>query len=182
MNIAILVWGSLYWDPRNLATTGEWFLDGPKLPIEYAKLSNGNRLTLVIKPGFDSVTTLYAVSSLTELEAARKNLKERELAQDIKSIGFLKFDDQSNHVRPSHRFVLDILNTWNAQKEFDAVIWTDFAPNFRDKTDRPFTLQGVIDFLEGLSPEQKTGALEYIQKTPAQIKTRFREQIEAHFH
>jgi hypothetical protein len=181
MNIAKLVWGSLHWDPRGLATTGEWFADGPELPIEYARISRGNRLTLVIKPGFDLVTTLYAVSRLTELEAARENLRVREDTDNINNIGFLRFDDGENYVGPDHVLVLEILTVWNACKGFDAVIWSEFAPNFTLKAKLPFTVQNVITFLERLPIEEKDRAMEYIKKAPAQITTRFRAQIEARF-
>jgi hypothetical protein len=181
MNIAILVWGSLYWDPRSLATTGEWFVDGPELPIEYARISRGNRLTLVIKPRFDLVTTLYTVSKSAELEAARENLREREDTGNINNIGFLRFDDGANYVRSNHVFVLEILTAWNVGKGFDAVIWTDFAPNFTDRTELPFTVQNVINFLDRLPIEEKEKAIEYIKKAPAQITTRFRAQMEVYF-
>lgn len=79
MIIAILAWGSLLWDPRNLETTGEWFYGYPLLPIEFARISSGNRLTLVIKPNFDLVTTLYAVSSKDDFVAAGRTLKAERI-------------------------------------------------------------------------------------------------------
>ena len=91
MKIAILAWGSLYYEPRNLAFTGEWFFDGVELPIEFAKISRGNRLTLVIKPNWSNIKTLYAISSLDNLAEARENLREREEADNITAIGFIDF-------------------------------------------------------------------------------------------
>lgn len=60
MKIAILGWDSLIWDPRSLkydVNTG-WLTDGPKLPIEFARISNDGRLTLVIKESVVEVQTL----------------------------------------------------------------------------------------------------------------------------
>lgn len=181
MRIAILVWGSLFWDPRNLEKTDEWFYDGPVLPIEFARISGGNRLTLVIKPNFDSVTTLYAVSSNDDFTTARKNLQSREDTPNIDNIGFINFENNTQHVRPSNAFVIEILRQWNEAKEFDAIIWSDFSPRFTDAIHQPFTLPNVITFLNDLPDAEKVEALKYIRNTPQQITTRFRNSIEQHF-
>jgi hypothetical protein len=181
MKIAILVWGSLFWDPRTLEKTDEWFYDGPVLPIEFARISGGNRLTLVIKPNFDFVPTLYAVSSHDDFMAARENLQIREKTPNIDNIGFINFTNNTHHVRASNAFILDILAQWNKAKKFDAIIWSDFSPRFTDAIHQPFTLPNVITFLDGLSAEEKVEALKYIRNTPEQITTRFRNPIEQHF-
>lgn len=80
MNIAILGWGSLIWCPGSLRIKTRWRLDGPRLPIEFARISRDGRLTLVIHPSSDDQPTYWAVSELTTLDAARKNLRERESA------------------------------------------------------------------------------------------------------
>ena len=46
MKIAVLGWGSLIWDPKELDANNEWNNDGPFLPIEFARISNNGRLTL----------------------------------------------------------------------------------------------------------------------------------------
>lgn len=51
--IAILAWGSLYWDKRTLAIQSEWNEDGPTLPIAFSRISKDGRLTLVIDPSMD---------------------------------------------------------------------------------------------------------------------------------
>lgn len=181
MKTAILVWGSLFWDPRNLEKTDEWFYDGPVLPIEFARISGGNRLTLVIKPNFDFVPTLYAVSSNDDFMSARANLQSRENTPNIDNIGFINFTNNTHHVRPSNAFVLDILTQWNETKKFDAIIWSDFSSRFTDAIHQPFTLPNVITFLDGLSVKEKVEALKYIRNTPQQITTRFRNSIEQHF-
>lgn len=87
MPIAVLGWGSLIWNQGCLnISENEWATDGPKLPLEYARISNGNRLTLVNKPEFDLVQTLYTVTACTTLEEARKNLQEREETPAIENI------------------------------------------------------------------------------------------------
>lgn len=182
MKIAVLAWGSLYWDPKQLSVTGDWFFDGPALPIEFARISNGGRLTLVIKPGFDNVTTLYAVSAYDTLDMARENLRLREDTSNITNIAFVNFGDDTKQVRPANEFVIDILREWNRDKEFDAIIWSDFSPRFSDVHQQErFSLENVINYLQSLEEAAKNRALEYIRNAPKQITTRFRNEIEKKF-
>lgn len=81
MRIAYLGWGSLIWDQRSLRTQGEWRVDGPQIPIEFARISADGRLTLVICPEcpeVNEVRTLWAVADHKDLKEAMENLRERE--------------------------------------------------------------------------------------------------------
>ena len=48
MKIAVLGWGSLIWNKGNLRLTTNWTDGGPILPIEFSRISDDGRLTLVI--------------------------------------------------------------------------------------------------------------------------------------
>lgn len=50
LKIVILGWGSLIWNPRGLPREGPWEEGGPSFPIEFSRVSNDCRLTLVIDP------------------------------------------------------------------------------------------------------------------------------------
>lgn len=78
MKIIILGWGSLIWCPGGLRIKTRWHGDGPSLPIEFARISQDDRLTLVIQPGSAGQSTYWAVSEFTDLKEARQNLKTRE--------------------------------------------------------------------------------------------------------
>lgn len=178
MNICILGWGSLIWNPGVLKITGNWNHNGPMLPIEFAKISRGNRLTLVIKPDFDKVQTLWAISSFNSLDEACKNLMDREEITDIRSIGYYNFCDNSYSIRRLEENISEELSTWNTDKNFDAVIWTDLGPNFFDRTGRNFSVENIIRFLDDLPPAEFLEAKNYILNTPSQVQTRFRRSIE----
>ena len=79
MTIAIIGWGSLIWDPRDLPREGIWQDDGPELPIEFSRISVDARLTLVIDPADGSpVKTRYVLSPRTSLDDAIEDLRSRE--------------------------------------------------------------------------------------------------------
>ena len=77
-NIAILGWGSLLWRPESLAMTSAWNPDGPLLPLEFARLSGNNTLTLVIHPASPPQQTYWVTSACPSVADARENLGKRE--------------------------------------------------------------------------------------------------------
>src|SRR5690554_8147720 len=81
MKIAILGWGSLIWQPKELNYNKEfgWKNDGPYLPIEFARISNNGRLTLVITPNGTEVQTLYTLSNYKTIEEAILDLAVRKV-------------------------------------------------------------------------------------------------------
>jgi hypothetical protein len=72
MQIAIIGWGSLIWCPGSLQMKSLWHRDGPILPIEYARISSGDRLTLVIHPGSRNQHTLWTLAASEYLDTARE--------------------------------------------------------------------------------------------------------------
>ena len=92
MKIAVLGWGSLIWDRRNLCIDGEWHDDGPELPIEFARMSSRERLTLVLHKSAENVQTLWVNSGLDNLKDAISNLKEREDTTKEEHIGYFEVD------------------------------------------------------------------------------------------
>lgn len=179
MNICVLGWGSLIWNPGVLQITGNWNNDGPNFPIEFARISEDGRLTLVIKEDFDNVKLLWATSPFQTLDSARNNLMIREDTY-INNIGYFNFCNNSYSIRRCEGQLSEELLRWNADKNFDAVIWTDIGPNFSKVTGKRFLVDNLIQYLEDLSKNESVFALakRYILNTPAQVQTRFRNRIE----
>ena len=83
MKIAILAWGSVVWKPGSLKdhleNNAKFEQGGPELPIEFSRVSDDGRLTLVIDEEHGrKVTTFVATSSRSELLEARDDLMHRE--------------------------------------------------------------------------------------------------------
>ena len=178
---AILGWGSLLWQPKELAFIKEndWNENGPFLPIEFARISKDGRLTLVITPYAKEVQTLYAISSHKTTEEAILNLAIRE-GSGRKSIGY--------YLRSNKEFSKDFefkknISNWIEKTDFDAVIWTNLGENWNIKSEKGEILKSIIpenriEYLSELNGHNLAIAEEYIRKTPLQIETEYRKLIE----
>ncbi len=176
MEIAVLGWGSLIWKPLNLKVKGSWKTDGPLLPIEFARISEDGSLTLVLFPDSDNVRTLWAFSSFEELDQAIENLRDRERTSR-KRIGSISIPNGSSNCQVVPQ-VLGHIRQWTEKKELDAVLWTDLASNFEEKTEKGFNEENVIEYLRSLTEKELEDAEEYIRKAPEQVTTRIRSLIE----
>jgi hypothetical protein len=158
MRIAVLGWGSLVWDPRELHLAGGWQEGGPVLPIEFSRISDNGRLTLVIdeKHGVD-VPTRYALSSLSDLDLTITDLQEREGAPNRDRIGFadLLHDRNCERARVKHPIACERIRAWAEENHFDAAVWTALESNFCDKTEEPFSIAAAMSYLGGLSADVK---------------------------
>lgn len=181
MKMACLGWGSLVWDPRSLPVRRPWFNDGPLLPIEFARHSKGERITLVIvpdKPDVAYVRSLWALMSIDDLKTAKEELAEREGKIGIENIGHWSKDNNSGH-----RYV-EIIKEWAIQKNLEAVIWTALPPKFDKIEGKVPTVEEILSFLKlkNLPYEKRKFAEEYIRKAPLQIDTDYRRKIDNEFN
>lgn len=173
MEIAILGWGSLIWQPKELKYNKEfgWKENGPSLSIEFSRISNNGRLTLVITPNGTEVQTLYTLSNYKTIDEAVLDLAIRE-GSGRKSIGC--YDKIKNEFSDVNFLFKDEIKKWIDQTDFDVVIWTNLGENWNEKT----TYEDRIEYLKSLKGEASVLAEEYIRKTPKQIRTQYRQKIE----
>ncbi|PWS32627.1 hypothetical protein [Pedobacter paludis] len=177
MKIAVLGWGSLIWDKRNLSIAdGKWHENGPALPIEFARISSDGRLTLVIKPNWTDVVTLYAISLFDDIDHAVENLRARE-GTVVENIGYYNFSNGEKRVREANESILPRLQSWAVEIGIDAVIWTDLSPNFSIRLKIPFNMENIKKYLNGVESGTFKIAKGYIDNAPKQVDTRFRRDI-----
>ena len=186
MKIAIVGWGSLVWDPRELQAAAQFAPNGPLLPVEFCRVSRGRRLTLVIDETFGSVCTTYsAPSALDTLEAAMKNLaRPRGHAPCSKASGFvdLASGKRSDVAMRRHPDAVATIAAWAQANGYDAAIWTALASNFDEpgKGGEPFSVTAAIRYLEALEGEDEAGfasAVDYIRNAPSEVDTPVREEV-----
>ena len=180
MNIAVIGWGSLIWCPGSLRIKTKWRREGPALPIEFARISEDGRLTLVIHPNSAPQQTYWALSDLTELDAARRNLQEREGCPPGKIHSFPVGDA---YEAISHTVAADI-ESWLAKHEdIEVVIWTGLTTNWNEKFQRKFSPDDAVRYLENLDAEREQTRLtyerarEYVRNAPPSIQTEVRTKM-----
>jgi hypothetical protein len=183
MKIAILGWGSLIKEPRGLPIVGEWQPDGPKLWLEFSRISRkGKRagcLTLVIDERCESeVTTFHVLSKSTDLPQAIADLQERE-GTSADDIGFCEVatgrfapNAMSRHPKSCER-----IRAWAREKAFDAVVWTALPRRFKDAIGVSFSPEAALKYLNELPAPTKALALDYVHSAPEQTMTPFRRLL-----
>jgi hypothetical protein len=184
MKIAILAWGSLVWDPGALRLAGSWMSGGPILPIEFSRVSDNGRLTLVIdeRHGVD-VPTRYAFSALDDLNEAITDLQKREGTPVRNRIGFVDVahDLSCDRALTNQRIACARIRTWAKDPNLDAVVWTGIGPRFRERTGTPFSVDAAVRYLACLEKPTRTLALDYIRRAPPEVVTPVRSRVDAVF-
>lgn len=178
MKIAILGWGSLVWNPKSLQynTTFGWQQDGPMLPLEFSRISQDSRLTIVLDPNAELVQTLYAISTNTTIEVAVLNLAVRE-GSARSAIGC--YDKNKSKGYPESFEYLENIMKWLAiHPEIDAVIWTNLKANWKETDRIKSKKRDRLEHLKALNGPTMAVAEEYIRKAPIQIATNLRREIE----
>jgi hypothetical protein len=183
MNIAILGWGSLIWCPGGLRIRTRWHPDGPQLPIEFARISQDDRLTLVIHPESPEQPTYWALSEFTALNDARNNLKRREKSKSS-DIHYLLRDGTGGE-GASEQTIRATAEWMALHPDVGAVVWTGLPSNWQEKRGRAFSAEDAIRFLsdlEGARDRAKAAydrAREYLTNTPSAVDTPLRQAMRA---
>ena len=179
MDIAIIAWGSLIWDPRLLPYREGWQLGGPVLPLEFSRVSRDGRLTLVIDGVHGvEVSTRFAISTRRVLHDAIADLRDRE-GTIWKRIGFVDCkagaDSSDTFEQPEQTF--QRVRGWAEQQGFDAAIWTDLPSSFKNETGEDFSVEKATAYLKRLPKSARKVAIEYIQKAPCEVETPLRVHL-----
>jgi hypothetical protein len=178
VKVACLGWGSLVWNPGELKVEPAWKTNGPLLPIEFARLSENGRLTLVIVPSpYQLVQSLWSLFTAASLDDARVSLKDREGAGRIEDIHYWE-----NGAQQPAECIRGVVAAWASNEGLDAVVWTGLGPKgFGDNRRRGPTLGEAIGYLGALKvgSEPRRLAQEYVERAPAQIATPFRAAFAA---
>lgn len=173
-NIACLGWGSLVWDPRELAIQRRWFEDGPFVHVEFARQSSDGRITLVLTKSEYPVRALWALMDAADLPSARASLRQREGIREKheeKYVATWSAGQQSPPLIPG-------LDNWAHAHGLDHVVWTNLPPKFGDVETVP-PAEEVVQYLRSLTGAARDIAERYVRSAPRQIDTNYRRLIEA---
>lgn len=177
MPVAVLGWGSLIWQPSNrhgslIAASGaRWDPAGPRLPVEFARISEDGRLTAVPTPEHGvAVPVLWITSGHSEVGDALVDLARRETGTSISNIHAVT---RSGGVlgRPDPEVAGSVHSWMGAHPALDATVWTGFGPGPRWAEMGGFSVANAVAYLESLEGDRRARALEYLRNAPPQIDT-----------
>lgn len=181
--MAIVAWGSLIWCPGSLRIKTCWRLNGPRLPIEFARISKDGRLTLVIYPDSEDQPTYWAVSEFKRLDEVRRNVSERERAKLADIHYIIRNGEAMRRITPG---VMQRMKDWLVKHDdLQGVVWTGLRSNWKEKRERDFTPEDGVQYLRELKPVGDRvstiydRAREYVRNTPPQIQTEVRRRMRA---
>lgn len=168
MNIAVICWGSLFWDKGSLKTKGDWKIDGPELLLEFSRISSygksKERVTLVLDESGEKCVTYWDLMEASDLKTARNNLRDRE--------GTVT-DDIHTYVRDQNPLSATALqmDLWlNQHPEINAVVWTGLESNWEKLRNVKFSKDEFVQYLE--SKKNTIAKInEYFSQIPEQSQT-----------
>jgi len=176
MKIVCLGWGSLIWDPRDLKIKkGGWKEDGPRLPIELNRISTDKRITLVIdKDTGTEVNVLWTLMSVDDLPDAKESLRIRE-GTTLKNIHSVSKLQSSKSLTDIQLIVFE----WLKSTDYDCAIWTGLSYKNNEGEEKSMTYEYIKNHLSSLTCIEAKLAERYIRKTAKQIRTKYRDRLEA---
>jgi hypothetical protein len=175
MQVAVIGWGSLISSPRVLRLQSRWHRDGPRLPVEFARISRSNRLTLVIYPSSPNQQTYWAAAASEALPEVRENLRERE-GTPQRLIHSASADGVFSDGVPD--IVKESVSAWLRQKPYlSGCVWTGLTGNWEKERKCNYSPSDAVAYLRGL--DDPAAARAYVQTTPSQIQTEARALIRA---
>jgi len=179
--IAILGWGSLLWDKTHREFEkhhGAWKFDGPVLKLEFSRKSESrlNALTLVIDATRgEECKVAYAPSKRRTVEKALSDLQARE-GTGRRNLGCIFTDGSRRQGRDADS--VDVILRWAEGASLDVVLWTDLRGDFDDVPKNEF-VKAAVNHVQGLPPEAKALAAEYVWRAPDFVITPLRTALQA---
>jgi len=162
------------WDKRTLPTLTPWFQNGPFLPLEFARQSSDDRLTLVIAASYAVCSrSLWTVLSVESPEQARHVLGEREGVQGTNLSKHIAVWPCEGSEDPIQKRV----GAWARELRLSAVVWTALPPRFNG-AERVPALDEALAYLKGLPDTSQRKAERYVRMAPVQIDTPYRRRFE----
>lgn len=185
MRIGCLAWGSLVWDPRTLPVAGPFRLDGPRLPIEFSRVSLDGRVTLVLDPAAPMLPTFWVPLEAMRLDEAIEALGERERIPSPmrgRHVGALVRGQSRPEVHgETDGQIVSTIAQWLESRPLDAVLWTALPPRGpAGEPERP-DVDRLIAHLESLEEDARTRAEQYVRRAPWSVRTPRRAELEARF-
>ena len=180
----VIGWGSLLWDPRSLPMSGAFRDDGPRLPIEFSRVAQDGRVTLVIDPHAEPVATYWVKLDVTDLAGAVTGLGRRERIAPARWAEWVgaqtRSHPQGDRGEASAETRAEVAR-WLEGQDLEAVVWTALPKRRPDGAFGRSSLDELVTHLRGLEGDAAARAEEYVRRAPPAIRTAHRRRFEAEF-
>lgn len=173
--IVVLGWDPVVVEPRGLMLRdGQWFEDGPGLPVELCRVAPQRHLVLSLCRGAEPLQVFWSYMGTDSVGEAVWSLSQREECRP-ENVGFLDLASGEHWCRAADEY-LPVIRDWALEKNrqgqgMEVVIWNDLKPDFEKRTRRELNAENVLAYLRGLRPDIRERALEYLEKVPPRINT-----------
>ncbi len=187
MKVGVCAWGSLIWDPRNLRTQGDFIPTGPRLPLEFSRISGPDgrrRLTLVVdEKNGTPCRTFVAQSPFSNVGDAIDNLAAREGLYHKEDVGWAVSvpGTASGRAVSRHPSAVRGIEEFLDQTDFDAIIWTALQSNFTARLPDgvAFSVRRVLRVLsDDFSQSERQASIDYMRRAPVDVGTPLRAAVE----
>jgi hypothetical protein len=180
--IGCIGWGSLLWDPRTLPMAGPFEAGGPRLPVEFSRVSLDGRVTLVIDPeSSGDIETYCCLLSVTTLGEAVRELAIREKISERRQnewIGAQMRADRSRDVGEVSAATRAKIADWLSASQLDALVWTALPSRAPDGAYVRPSAEQLLAHLRSLSGLARERAEEYIRRAPPAVRSDNRSLFE----
>jgi hypothetical protein len=159
--IIFLGWGSLIWKFQKLKIE-EWTQTTLKIPLEFSRISQDGRLTLVIDEENGTPNKVWmAKTDYKNIDFAIKALKNRE--KTLKSsISYINLSKKKYRIKNTPPKIAQEIVMWALENSIDVVIWTDLKSNWTDIKKQPYSTENAIEYFKNVSVPIQMKIFDYI--------------------
>ena len=165
----------MIWKPGILPVEARWRRDGPDLPIDMARESEGGEQATVLCSTAPVTRVMWSLMHGDSMACARELLRQREKIPSsqpwsVGSVAQGTLDPQLPHARS--------IAAWARAQGLDGVVWTALPPRFQGENGRIPSIEEALQYLQALPEQRRRHAERYVCDTPRFVATALRETLE----
>ncbi len=182
IQIVYLGWGSLLYNHKNLKIDN-WTQTEITAPLEYSRISQDGRLTLVIDDANGTKNKLWmAPTKYKNIDLAINALKLRE--NTLKSgISYVNLPRKKYRIHNTPPKITQEIVMWALKENIDVVIWTDLPSNWSAIRQNKYSTADAINYFKSMPLPTQMKIFNYIYGTNqiGHIKTQFTPKFFKYF-
>ena len=172
--IVYLGWGSLLWNYKDLKID-DWQQIDLQLPLEFSRMSQDGRLTLVIDEKNGAINKIWSTQAhYKNIDIAINALKKRE--KTLKSaISYINLPKKRYRIRNTSPKLTQEIVMWALKEKIDVIIWTDLSSNWQQIRGKEYSIEDALQYFKSAPVIAQMKIFDYVfgAKQVGKIKTPF---------